>query len=120
MFVRACAFCVTSPPFFSRQVRNLLEQQFSGHMDLPCWSPIIWPPRSLDLKPIDLLLRGHIVGNVYATEVQDHENFISSILFPPTHVRGRPRQHVDVVRDCIRRRCETCVREEVIFSGSCK
>jgi hypothetical protein len=56
----------------SRQVCNLLDSHFSGHMDV-CESPAVWPPSSPDLEPLYFFVlwdasKGVLMLRKYKTE----------------------------------------------------
>lgn len=57
-----------APPHWARVVREFLDMHFPGR-----WvgrdGPILWPPRSPDLTPLDFFLWGYVKDIVYKTPV---------------------------------------------------
>jgi hypothetical protein len=55
-------------PHYTRHVKEYLHESFSD-----CWlghgGSIVWPPRSLDLTPVDYYLWGYMKALVYETKV---------------------------------------------------
>lgn len=100
---------VSLPTFLAtcNWLNNHFPDTWIGH-----GGPIIWPPCSPDINPLDLFLWGSTKENVYAMLclcfcLCDH--LINCILVSVADIRGQPRQLV-CVRDCIRHRCEACMK----------
>lgn len=58
-------YTMGSPPHFSLNVRNRLNQQYPNK-----WigKPVNWPPRSPDLNPLDYFLWGYLKPVVYKAD----------------------------------------------------
>lgn len=67
-----------APAHFSAQVRQYLDRQF-GHHWIGRGGPVLWPPRSPDLTPLDFFLWGHIKSLVYETPVETEQDLIARI-----------------------------------------
>ena len=59
-----------APPYWGLEVRQFLNETFSYR-----WigrdGPILWPPRSPDITPLDFFLWGYVKDIVYRTKVRD-------------------------------------------------
>lgn len=75
-----------------------MEQSFFRHSDH------LWEPDQLHF-----FLMECIKGNVYATEVQDHDDLINRIVVTATDIRGQQRKQINI-RDPRQCRCEACIR----------
>lgn len=97
-----------APPHFARQVTEHLDEVYRGR-----WigrnGPILWPPRSPDITPLDFFLWGYLKDIVYTIEPRNLEDLKNRIRracqsVTPEMVRGA----------CIRnlqQRFQLCVRE---------
>jgi hypothetical protein len=56
-----------APPHFAVDVRAYLDQTFTDRW-IGRAGPLVWPPRSPDLNPLDFYLWGHIKTMVYRTK----------------------------------------------------
>ena len=68
-------------PYSTNAVKNYLNE----YITIPDrWiglnGPILWPPRSPDLTPLDYFLWGYIKGSVYSTTVRNEEECHQRIL----------------------------------------
>lgn len=59
-----------APPHFALRVRERLNEKFPGQW-IGRGGPILWPPRSPDLSPLDFFLWGYVKDTVYKTPVKD-------------------------------------------------
>ena len=59
-----------APPHFNCFVTDVLNERFSD-VSLGRGGPILWPPRSPDLSPLDFFLGGYIKNVVYAETVRN-------------------------------------------------
>lgn len=59
-----------APPHWGLTVRNLLNQRL-GQRWIGRSGPIVWPPRSPDLTPMDFFAWGYIKNKVYAQKIAD-------------------------------------------------
>jgi hypothetical protein len=64
-----------APPHFDRLVRQHLTNVF-GDRWIGRGGPVLWPPRSPDLNPLDFFLWGHLKNNVYSTPVNSREELL--------------------------------------------
>ena len=98
-----------APAHFSHSVREWLQDQYPrrwigrGHE-----APVVWPPRSPDLNPIDFYLWGHLKGIVYATDVDTQEGPWHRVQDAATLVRNSPGVF-ERVRSSLLRRANACV-----------
>lgn len=53
-----------APPHFALRVRERLNEKFPGQW-IGRGGPILWPPRSPDLSPLDFFLWGYVKDTVY-------------------------------------------------------
>ena len=63
-----------APSHFSRVARQFLNQHFANKW-IGRGGPIAWPARSPDLNPLDFHLWGHLKSTVYATWIENAENY---------------------------------------------
>lgn len=59
-----------APPHWGLRVREFLNETFPGRW-IGRGGPILWPPRSPDITPLDFFLWGYVKDIVYKTQVQD-------------------------------------------------
>lgn len=97
-----------APAHFSVHVRNWLNGHYPNR-----WvgrnGPVVWPPRSPDINPIDFFLWGHIKNVVYATEVQTVDDLWQRIQAACTDLRQNPNVF-ERVRNSFLRRAEVCIQ----------
>lgn len=91
-----------APPHFHRVVRQHLTNVFG-----PRWigrgGPVLWPPRSPDLNPLDFYFWGHLKELVYATPVNTREELLARITQHSNEVRNNAGILFEVQRENIRR-----------------
>jgi hypothetical protein len=59
-----------APPHYWTPVTEFLNQHFAGRW-IGLGGPILWPPRSPDLTPLDFFLWGYVEDIVYHTRFND-------------------------------------------------
>lgn len=59
-----------APPHWGKIVRDFLNEEFPGRW-LGRDGPLLWPPRSPDLTPLDFFLWGYVKDKVYSSPVAD-------------------------------------------------
>ncbi|KAJ4435905.1 hypothetical protein ANN_18525 [Periplaneta americana] len=92
------------PPHWFNDVRTTLDNVLPGRW-IGRGGPIAWPPRSLDLTPLDFFLWGNVKNKVYATAVRGlrdfRERIIEAIESIPEDMLQRAWQeivlHLDIV-----------------------
>lgn len=91
-----------APPHFNRIVRQHLTNVFG-----PRWigrgGPVLWPPRSPDLNPLDFYFWGHLKEVVYSTPVNTREELLARITQHSNEVRNNAGILFAVQRENIRR-----------------
>ena len=96
-----------APPHFSRIARQYLNDHFPGK-----WigrnGPVVWPPCSPDLNPIDFHVWGHVKNEVYSTTVTNVDELWERIVATFDAIRNRPGQ-LERVRESMMRRLNGCV-----------
>ncbi|KAJ4438562.1 hypothetical protein ANN_14509 [Periplaneta americana] len=71
--------------------------------------PIVWPPRSPDLNPIDFYLWGHLKSLMYSSPVPDMESLRNRIVAGCEEICNTPGIW-DLVYRVMRHRCEVCIQ----------
>lgn len=91
-----------APPHFNRLVRQHLTNVFG-----PRWigrgGPVLWPPRSPDLNPLDFYFWGHLKELVYSTPVNSREQLLARITQHSNEVRHNAGILFAVQRENLRR-----------------
>ena len=70
--------------------------------------PVLWPPRSPDLNPLDFYVWGMLKDKVYATPVNTREQLILKIEEACNEMRQNPLQ-ITLAIDSLVRRCRRCI-----------
>lgn len=91
-----------APPHFSNLVRQHLSNTF-GDRWIGRGGPILWPPRSPDMTPLDFFLWGNLKRLVYSTPVHTREDLIERITHHCNEIRDNPGMLFQVQREYIRR-----------------
>ena len=99
-----------APPHFSVDVRRLLNNRFRDRW-IGRGGPILWPPRSPDLNPLDYYLWGHLKALVYRTPIQDVQSLPARIMAGCKTIRNTPGI-LQRIRDSIRRRVDACINAD--------
>lgn len=97
-----------APAHYALAVRNWLNINYPDR-----WigrdGPILWPPRSPDLTPLDFYLWGFMKAHVYAVRIETKEQLVDRIRQAGELARGNLRRIY--MTDAIKGRLEACVRE---------
>jgi len=64
----------------TKATKMLLNKKFGNHW-IGLRGPHEWPPRSLDLTPLDFFLWGHLKQQVYATRLASVEDLKDNELY---------------------------------------
>jgi len=89
-----------APPHFSNFVTDVLNERFPD-----AWigrgGPILWPPRSRDLSPLDFFLWGYIKNIVYAEKIRNiphlQDRITSAIETVTRDMIQKTRQEIEFV-----------------------
>ena len=95
-----------APAHFLRITRKYLDLVFPG-----CGGPVSWPPWSLDIRPLDFYLWGHIKSKVYETEVPSREEIWRRVQESVTSIHNNPG-FLERVRQSLQRRAEASIVHE--------
>src|SRR5678816_2755517 len=71
--------------------------------------PVLWPPRSPDLNPLDFYVWGHLKQEVYLEQIHTKEQLQQRI----HHASHRIMQNGNTLRnvyDSLLKRCHACIR----------
>jgi hypothetical protein len=74
-----------SPPHYGICVRRWLDQQFPDSW-IGRRGPFEWPPRSLDLSPLNFYLWGHLKAMVYQEKIRNMNHLKERIRNAITHI----------------------------------
>ncbi|KAJ4426971.1 hypothetical protein ANN_26770 [Periplaneta americana] len=78
-----------APSHFSGTARRYLDRRFPDRW-IGRGGPIVWPPRSPDLNPLDFHLWGHLKSLVYSSPVPDLESLWNRIVACSEDMRNTP------------------------------
>ena len=92
-----------------RDVRAHLDQRYPGRW-IGRGGPVLWPPRSPDLTPLDFILWGAMEAHVYETPVETVEDLVARIVLAGEAVRGDPGV-CERVRQAWLHRCQKCIEQ---------
>lgn len=98
-----------APAHFGRAVRHWLDQNYPARW-IGRGGPIVWPPRSPDLNPVDYYFWGRMKDIVYATEVETREDLLERINLAGNMIR---QNNFEILRasQSIRRRARMCIEQ---------
>lgn len=95
------------PAHYGRQVRAYLDEAYPGRW-IGRLGPILWPPRSPDLNPLDFFYWGCLKDRVYAKPIATQEELrqrVNQAAQEITAINLRP------VKRNFLRRCRLCIRK---------
>ncbi|GFX82535.1 DUF4817 domain-containing protein [Trichonephila clavipes] len=92
---------------YARHVRDHLDRTFPNRW-IGRGGPVVWPPRSPDLSPLDFYLWGAMKGLVYDTPVVSEMDLVARISIAAARIREMPGVFEDV-RQSMSRRCRACI-----------
>jgi Transposase. len=96
-----------APAHFSMAVREHLHQTFP-HRWVGRAGPVLWPPRSPDLNPLDFFVWGYLKTLVYGTPVNSLEELQLRINQKCQEIQTKEGVF-ERVRISLRRRCRACL-----------
>ena len=97
-----------APAHFSIQVREYLNARF-GNNWIGRGGPVLWPPRSPDLNPLDFCIWGYLKLLVYLEPIVDVDHLRNKIENSFNHVRQDPGIF-ERIRNSFKRRIRACVQ----------
>jgi hypothetical protein len=101
-----------APPHFARAVRNHLNEVFPNR-----WigrgqeAPVLWPPRSPDLNPLDFGVWGAMKDFVYMVSIQNEQHLRQRILEAGEQFRLKPNVFQNI-RFSLIKRARKCINLE--------
>jgi hypothetical protein len=96
-----------APPHFGINVRTYLNNNFANRW-IGRGGPVIWPPRSPDLTPLDYYLWGHMKSLVYSNKPQTRDELIQNIMAAAASIRDDPDTLQRATSSIIRRARMCC------------
>lgn len=96
-----------APPHTARVVTQYLDEIFPGRW-IGRGGPILWPPRSPDLTPMDYSLWGWFKSDVYRQKPLTRDDLIARIFIAATRIRERQDSLHNITRN-LRERVVKCV-----------
>lgn len=96
-----------APCHFARAVRQELNQNYAGRW-IGRGGPIVWPPRSPDLNPLDFFIWGFYKELVYCAEYQNIEELRSKLSEAQNEIRSQQDAFTNLRRNFLRR-CRMCI-----------
>lgn len=95
-----------APPHFALRVRNWLNENFPDRW-IGRQGPILWPPRSPDLNPLDFFLWGHLKNYVYQTPVESVQELEARIM---RGMRTVTPEMLNSLKANLERRARLCIQ----------
>ena len=68
-----------APQHYTNNIVQLLQERFN-HRWIGRNGPVLWPPRSPDLNPIDFFLWGHVKEMVYETLIENAQDLMGRMV----------------------------------------
>ena len=96
-----------APPHFSANVRALLDARYRNRW-IGRGGPILWPPRSPDLTPLDFYYWGHLKNMIYQTPVESEVELIGRLVDAAARITETPGVF-ERVRHSLSRRLQACI-----------
>jgi hypothetical protein len=96
-----------APAHCGRVVREWLNRHYPQRW-IGRSGPVLWPPRSPDLNPMDYYVWGALKQKVYIRPVLTRDNLLERIITSCEELRQNPHQISNAVQSLIRR-CEKCI-----------
>ncbi|KYQ49167.1 hypothetical protein ALC60_11781, partial [Trachymyrmex zeteki] len=107
-----------APAHFLVNVRYHLTSRFQERW-IGRGGPVVWPPRSPNLNPLDYYLWGHLKSMVYVTSVDTIDELTQRIENCCQQIRNKSKIF-ERVRSLMRRRAKLCVEMEGALNIYCK
>ncbi|CAK9821245.1 hypothetical protein ANTRET_LOCUS11 [Anthophora retusa] len=94
-----------APAHYAVNVRAFLDTTFRDRWIGRC-GPVLWPPRSPDMNPLDFFFWGHVKTTVYKQPVETREEMVARIHGAVATITSETLMKV---QQNIRRRAEACL-----------
>lgn len=96
------------PAHYGREVRACLDEAFPGRW-IGRLGPILWPPRSPDLNPLDFFYWGAMKDKVYEKPIQNDSELRSRV-----NIAARKISEISLrrLKSSFLRRCRACIRAQ--------
>jgi hypothetical protein len=94
------------PAHYARAVREYLNQEYPGRW-IGRLGPILWPPRSPDLNPLDFFYWGCLKDKVYSKPIATLDELRQKITQAADHINGR--RYARRIKRSFLRRCHVCI-----------
>lgn len=94
------------PAHYARPVREYLNQEYPGRW-IGRLGPILWPPRSPDLNPLDFFYWGCIKDRIYSKPITTLGDLRQKIDEAAHHINGR--RYARRIKRSFLRRCRACI-----------
>ena len=95
------------PAHYARPVRNYLSEEYPDRW-IGRLGPIVWPPRSPDLNPLDFFYWGCLKEKVYSKLIQSRAELQRRIFVAAEEINSR--SYTQQVKRSFLRRCRACIR----------
>lgn len=92
---------------YARDVRNYLDETYHRRW-IGRLGPILWPPRSPDLNPLDFYYWGCIKEKVYANPINDVEELRHRIYEAAQQINVA--RSARLIKRAFIKRCKACIR----------
>lgn len=94
------------PAHYARPVRDYLNQEYPGRW-IGRLGPILWPPRSPDLNPLDFFYWGCLKDLVYAKPIATLDELRERIRQAADHINRK--RYARRIKRSFLRRCRACI-----------
>ncbi|CAK1602342.1 unnamed protein product [Parnassius mnemosyne] len=94
------------PAHYARPVREYLNQEYPGRW-IGLLGPILWPPRSPDLNPLDFFYWGCLKNRVYSKPIVTLEELRRNITQAADYINSR--RYARQIKRSFLRRCHACI-----------
>lgn len=98
-----------APPHNARHVTEWLNRNF-GNNWIGNRGPILWPPRSPDLNPLDFYFWGHLKQLVYCEEINNIQHLTERINNSLAYITNNG--DMAEINNSVIRRCQACIRAQ--------
>lgn len=96
------------PAHYGRQVREYLDRTYAQRW-IGRLGPILWPPRSPDLNPLDFFYWGCLKEKVYHNLITSEMELRNRIRHAAQEINNNPRA-LRLLKRSFLRRCHACIR----------
>ncbi|CAK1591656.1 unnamed protein product [Parnassius mnemosyne] len=94
------------PAHYARPVREYLNQEYPGRW-IGRLGPILWPPRSPDLNPLDFFYWGCLKNRVYSKPIVTLDELRRNITQAADYINSR--RYARQIKRSFLRRCRACI-----------